>query len=107
MQFDLLLIYYLFDYSEAALGGFFVERGDIVAGLLHHFHYAVEVYAVAAIGEGCVQIGVKSAGSGVGIALDTRYLHKAAHGVAGKAKVMLKAHFSRLFNLGRCPAKQL
>lgn len=36
--------------AEAALGGLLVERGDVVAGMFHHLHHAVEGHAVAAVG---------------------------------------------------------
>lgn len=97
----------LFDGGEAAAGGFFVDGGEVVAGLLHDFDNAVEGDGVAAVGEGGVEVGVESAGGGVGVAFDARNLHEAADGVAGEAEVVFKTHFGGVFDLARGATEEL
>ena len=95
------------DDGEGALGGFFVEGGEIVACLLHDLHYTVEAHGVTTIGERRIEVCVKSAGSRVGVTFYTWNLHKAADRIAGEPQVMFKSHLGGIFYLGRSSAEQL
>ena len=91
----------LVDDGQAAHRRLFIERWDVVAGLLHLRHDAVEVHAVTPVGEGRVEVSVECARRCVSVALDARYLHQAAHGVARQPQVVFQAHLGRVLDLRR------
>lgn len=97
----------LVDYGEAALGGFFVEGGEVVAGLFHYFDNAVEADGVVSIGERRIKVGVQGSGGGIGVALNTRNLDKPAYRVASQPQMVFKTHFGGVFYLGRCAPEEL
>ena len=92
---------------KSALRRFFVEAWQVVSCALHHLNHLVETHAVASVGEVCIRVGVECTGGGEGVALDTRNLHKAAHGVARQSEVVFESHLGCIFNLRFGAAKQL
>ena len=76
---------------KSALRRFFVEAWQVVSCALHHLNHLVETHAVASVGEVCIRVGVECTGGGEGVALDTRNLHKAAHGVARQSEVVFES----------------
>lgn len=78
-----------------------------MARLFHNLHNAVKRHSMLAVGKCRIKVGIKCAGGSIGVALNAGYLHKAAHGVASHAEVMLKSHFGCIFHLRRASAKKL
>ena len=66
---------------QAAFGGFFIDRREVVAGLLHYLDDSVEGNGVATVGKRRIEVGVEGAGGGVGVALDAGNLNEATHRV--------------------------
>ena len=60
-----------------------------------------------AICEGGVEVGIECSCSGVGVALNARYLYQSAYGVAGHAEVMFKPHLGGVFYLRHRAAEEL
>lgn len=60
-----------------------------------------------AVGERRVEVGIQSAGGGIGITFDTGNLYQSAYGVAGHAQMMFQSHFRCIFNLGGAASEQL
>ena len=75
--------------GEAALTRLLVNRREIVAGLFHYLYDLIEAHGVASVGEGRLEAGVHGANGGVGVAFDAGDLHKATHGVASHAQMVL------------------
>ena len=78
-----------------------------MAGLLHNLDYAVEIHAVAPVGECGIQVGIEGAGGGIGVAFYARNLDEAAHGVAGKPQVVFQPHLGGIFYLRRGASEKL
>ena len=93
--------------GEAAAGGFFVFVFHVAAGVAHGFDYFVERDEVRAVAAQCHARGVDGVDGGYGVALYTRYLHKAADGVAGKAEVVLHGDLGGVLNLHGVAAHEL
>ena len=86
-------------FSNASLCSLFVERGYVMPRLLHDAYHLVVADAVDSVGEGCIEVGIEGSAGCKGVALDARYLHETANRVAGHAQMVLKSHFSSIFNL--------
>lgn len=93
--------------GKTAFCSFFIYGRQIVSGLLHYFDDAVKRHTVLSVRYGCVQIGIQRSGGSIGVSFDAWYLNQPTYGIACQAKVVLKTHFGRVLDLGRCPAKQL
>ena len=94
-------------FGQSSLCRLFVERGQVVACLLHHAHHMVETDAMLAVGEGCIEVGVEGTTGGKGITLDAGNLNQTAHGVARHAQMVFQSHLRRIFYLLRSSAEEL
>ena len=72
-------------FGQSPFGGLFIKAWQIVACLLHDFHYLVKADAMPAIGEVGEGIGVQRPGSCEGVPFDARYLHQPTHRVTGQS----------------------
>ena len=86
--------------SQPTLRGLLIERWQILAGLFHRFHDLVERHTMVTVGKSGVDVGVEGTGCGVGIALDSMKFDHTTNGIAGHTHVVLKRHFSGVFDLG-------
>ena len=93
--------------GQTAFAGFLVKAGQIMTRLPHHVHYLVERHTVYTIGETAVYVCIQCTCGGIGITLDTGYLHKTADWIAGHAKMVLQAHFRSILDLCGRTAKEL
>ena len=69
-----------------------------MSGLFHHFYAFIKGYAVQAVGEGALDIGIQGACGGVGVAFNARNLYETADGVARHAEMVFQSHFGRVLN---------
>ena len=93
--------------GQTAFTGFLVKAGQIMTRLPHHVHYLVERHTVYTIGETAVYVCIQCTCGGIGITLDTGYLHQTTDGVTCHTKMMLQAHLGGILYLCRRTAKKL
>lgn len=75
--------------------------------LFHCLHTLIKTYNVQPVRKKCVFRAGQSPDGGKNVSFYTRDLHQTQNGIAGKAKVMLKPHFSSIFYLDRRSAQKL